>query len=228
MPVKRTRLAARRKAVGFSQDKLAERLQVDRSTIVRWENGDSVPQPWKRVEFAKALRVSVDQLDELLTEESPATADADVRARFDTILADETERIGTRQDMTISAPSASSEKRLCAGCGLPLSRYNSGALCQSCMNGRKNEQSAESGEVLIDRSKLAELVEMAIKDEDSARDRFPRRQINQSPKLPGLELESSSETAAWEISELVERLKRSEIGATKIELLTEPDAGRRE
>jgi len=36
MPVKRTRLAARRKAVGFSQDKLAERLQVDRSTIVRW------------------------------------------------------------------------------------------------------------------------------------------------------------------------------------------------
>lgn len=77
MTVKRTRLAARRKAVGFSQDKLAERLQVDRSTIVRWENGDSVPQPWKRVEFAKALRVSADQLDELLTEESPATADAD-------------------------------------------------------------------------------------------------------------------------------------------------------
>jgi len=72
MPVKRTSLAARRKVVGFSQDELAERVRVDRSTIVRWESGESAPQPSKRVEVAKALRVSVDQLDELLTEESPA------------------------------------------------------------------------------------------------------------------------------------------------------------
>jgi transcriptional regulator with XRE-family HTH domain len=76
MPVKRTSLAARRKVVGFSQDELAERVRVDRSTIVRWESGETVPQPSKRVEVAKALRVSVEQLDELMTEESPAPIDS--------------------------------------------------------------------------------------------------------------------------------------------------------
>lgn len=74
MSVRRTALAARRKVVGFSQEGLAERLQVDRATIVRWEKGESLPQPWKRVELAKSLRVSVEQLDELLTEQSPAAA----------------------------------------------------------------------------------------------------------------------------------------------------------
>jgi transcriptional regulator with XRE-family HTH domain len=46
MPVKRIRLAARRKAVGFSQEELAERLRVDRCTVARWESGDSAPQPF--------------------------------------------------------------------------------------------------------------------------------------------------------------------------------------
>jgi DNA-binding XRE family transcriptional regulator len=48
MPLKRGRLAARRKAAGFSQDQLAERLKVDRSTVARWESGDTEPQPWIR------------------------------------------------------------------------------------------------------------------------------------------------------------------------------------
>jgi transcriptional regulator with XRE-family HTH domain len=138
--VKRTRLAARRKVVGFSQETLAERLQVDRSTVVRWEHGESDPQPWKRTEMAQALRVSVEQLDELLTGESTATADPDEE----------------RADVTEQA-SESGGKRLCGGCGLPLSRYNPGELCQSCINQGKNEQIAEPGEVLIDGSRLAEL-----------------------------------------------------------------------
>src|SRR5579871_3474513 len=53
MTVKRTRLVARRKAVGFSQDQLAERLKVDRSTVARWECGESTPQPWSRPQMAK-------------------------------------------------------------------------------------------------------------------------------------------------------------------------------
>lgn len=35
MPTRRQRLAARRKAVGFSQEQLAERLNIDRSTVAR-------------------------------------------------------------------------------------------------------------------------------------------------------------------------------------------------
>jgi transcriptional regulator with XRE-family HTH domain len=59
-------LAQRRKAMGFSQEQLAERLGVDRSTIVRWERGDTEPQPWARPKLAEALQVSVDQLVDLL------------------------------------------------------------------------------------------------------------------------------------------------------------------
>ena len=63
---KRVRLAQRRKAMGSSQEELAERLGVDRSTIVRWERGTTAPQPWARPKLAELLGVSVDQLEELL------------------------------------------------------------------------------------------------------------------------------------------------------------------
>ena len=79
MPMKRTSLAARRKAVGFSQDQLAERLKVDRSTVARWESGETEPQPWMRPRLARALQVSVDQLDELLTTAVAAEAEADMK-----------------------------------------------------------------------------------------------------------------------------------------------------
>ena len=76
MPVKRGRFAARRKAVGFSQEQLAERLSVDRSTVARWESGDTEPQPWIRPRLARALQVSVDQLGDLLAEGTPTEAEA--------------------------------------------------------------------------------------------------------------------------------------------------------
>jgi ribosome-binding protein aMBF1 (putative translation factor) len=48
MPSKRFGLAAARKAVGLSQERLAERLGVERSTVQRWEAGNSTPQPWQQ------------------------------------------------------------------------------------------------------------------------------------------------------------------------------------
>jgi transcriptional regulator with XRE-family HTH domain len=77
MPMKRTRFAARRKLVGFSQDQLAERLKVDRSTVARWDGGETDPQPWIRPRLARALQVSVDELDELLAEGGSAAAEID-------------------------------------------------------------------------------------------------------------------------------------------------------
>jgi tetratricopeptide (TPR) repeat protein/transcriptional regulator with XRE-family HTH domain len=63
---KRQRLAQCRKAAGFSQEALASALGVERSTVVRWEGGETKPLPWIRPKLARAIRISVDQLDELL------------------------------------------------------------------------------------------------------------------------------------------------------------------
>jgi tetratricopeptide (TPR) repeat protein/DNA-binding XRE family transcriptional regulator len=65
-PAGRTRLAARRKAVGLTQAQLAERLNVERTTVVRWERGQAQPLPWLRPKLAKALRVSPERIDDLL------------------------------------------------------------------------------------------------------------------------------------------------------------------
>ncbi|MFE1912335.1 helix-turn-helix transcriptional regulator [Streptomyces anandii] len=70
MARRRQRLAERRQAVGLTQEVLAERLGVDRSTIVRWEAGTASPQPWMRPRLATELKVTVDELDDLLTQES--------------------------------------------------------------------------------------------------------------------------------------------------------------
>jgi tetratricopeptide (TPR) repeat protein/transcriptional regulator with XRE-family HTH domain len=66
MAAKRQRLAQRRKAAGFSQEALAGVLEVERSTVVRWEAGETCPLPWIRPRLAQALRISGDQLDSLL------------------------------------------------------------------------------------------------------------------------------------------------------------------
>lgn len=77
--MKRIRLAARRKTVGLSQEALAEQLGVDVSTVRRWEYGEREPQPWQRPNLATALKVTLEDLDELLllgdTHDERAVAD---------------------------------------------------------------------------------------------------------------------------------------------------------
>ncbi len=79
MAARRQRLAQRRKTVGFSQERLAERLGIDRSTVARWEAGETEPLPWLRPKLARVLQVSIEQLDDLLAEAGEPEAVADER-----------------------------------------------------------------------------------------------------------------------------------------------------
>ncbi|GAA5110930.1 helix-turn-helix transcriptional regulator [Haloechinothrix salitolerans] len=66
MAIRRDALAARREALGFTQETLAQALGVELSTTGRWERGTLTPQPWRRPDLAKLLKVSLDELDILL------------------------------------------------------------------------------------------------------------------------------------------------------------------
>ncbi|MCX2948993.1 helix-turn-helix domain-containing protein [Lentzea sp. NEAU-D7] len=70
-------LAARRKAMGYSQESLAERLRVTPGTVGRWEQGKSNPEAWLQPHLAKVLDVSVQELIDLLN----PRADERVEAR---------------------------------------------------------------------------------------------------------------------------------------------------
>jgi DNA-binding XRE family transcriptional regulator len=66
MAGKRRQFARVRKAAGYTQESLAERLGVDRSTVGRWEIGEVEPQAGQRPKIAEALGISLDQLAGLL------------------------------------------------------------------------------------------------------------------------------------------------------------------
>jgi tetratricopeptide (TPR) repeat protein/transcriptional regulator with XRE-family HTH domain len=68
----RRRLAERRKALGLTQEDLADALRVERTTVVRWERGETKPQPWLRSKLAAALNVSAERLEALLAADGSA------------------------------------------------------------------------------------------------------------------------------------------------------------
>jgi len=64
---RRRRLAARRKALGYTQESFAEQLGVDRTTVGRLERGETDPYPHLRRELRRALRITASELDTLLS-----------------------------------------------------------------------------------------------------------------------------------------------------------------
>lgn len=63
---RRRSFAQARRAAGYTQESLAERLGVDRTTVARWESGEYSPQPWLRPRIAEAFGVSLSALSELV------------------------------------------------------------------------------------------------------------------------------------------------------------------
>lgn len=78
----RSKLVARRRQQGLSQEGLAQALTALRTdgdrrpvattTVAAWEKGASTPRPWWRRPLAQALDVTLDELDELLVTDSSA------------------------------------------------------------------------------------------------------------------------------------------------------------
>lgn len=65
---RRNDLVRQRKLAGFSQERLAYAMEVDRSTIARWEAGDATPLPAYRPQLAKLLNLTGAELEGILTE----------------------------------------------------------------------------------------------------------------------------------------------------------------
>jgi transcriptional regulator with XRE-family HTH domain len=63
---RRDALAARRRALGLSQQDVADAVGVERSTIARYEQGKVTPRPWYRPMLAETLRVTLEQLADLI------------------------------------------------------------------------------------------------------------------------------------------------------------------
>ena len=54
MALKRLRLIQRRKALGYTQEVLAEQVGCERTTVIRWERAETEPQPWVRPRLTQA------------------------------------------------------------------------------------------------------------------------------------------------------------------------------
>ena len=63
---RREELVSARRAAGLTQEKLAEVMRVDRSTVIRWEAGDFAPLPYQWPKLARVLGRSTDELRELI------------------------------------------------------------------------------------------------------------------------------------------------------------------
>ncbi|MFI9388925.1 helix-turn-helix domain-containing protein [Kutzneria sp. NPDC052558] len=71
MATRRDGLRRRREALGFTQETLAERMEVERSTVSRWERGVEKPLPVAQSALADVLEVSAEQMENLLAEAAP-------------------------------------------------------------------------------------------------------------------------------------------------------------
>lgn len=74
-----------RKAQGFSQEELANRINVVRQTVSKWENGKSVPDSEMLVKIAEVLNTTVNELLESHKEKESVTDIEELAAKVEII-----------------------------------------------------------------------------------------------------------------------------------------------
>lgn len=105
------KIQARRKALGLSQEELAQRMGVSRQSVTKWETGLSAPDLDRLVELADTLGVSLDYLlrdqAELIetsseTEES-VTAESSAEERGEKVAASSAPLSATARHIALAA-----------------------------------------------------------------------------------------------------------------------------
>lgn len=74
MAVRRTGFVRARKAAGFTQESFPHAMDVDRSTVARWEQGACEPLPYLRSKPARLLNITMSELDKLLSPQMESVA----------------------------------------------------------------------------------------------------------------------------------------------------------
>jgi DNA-binding XRE family transcriptional regulator len=74
---KRLRFVQRRKALGYTQEGLAGALGCERTTVIRWERGETDPQPWLRPRICQVLQLTASELQQLLDDVADAPSRGD-------------------------------------------------------------------------------------------------------------------------------------------------------
>lgn len=106
-PKKRRRreaLAKRRKAAGWTQQDFSEAVDVDPNTVSRWERGLSRPSQKVREAVAKALQISVFDLDALI-ERRPLSLATDLGSLRTSRRRNSDRRLGRRRRPDTKRPS---------------------------------------------------------------------------------------------------------------------------
>lgn len=55
-------LKDKRQQAGLLQSDIAERLNIDRSTVAKWENGEALPRANRLVQLAKIYNCTIEEL----------------------------------------------------------------------------------------------------------------------------------------------------------------------
>ncbi|OON75378.1 helix-turn-helix domain-containing protein [Streptomyces tsukubensis] len=105
MADRRDRLVRRMKACGYSQERLAHALPVDRTTVGRWVRGEAAPQGFLWPKLARLLKVTPAELESLLSpDETPATATRSEGGDFDDMIRRDFLQLMTMAGAMVSMP----------------------------------------------------------------------------------------------------------------------------